>query len=101
MPDVTQYDDTPYADGPATAADGPATTATTATISPASSHARSGAPRQGSAAAVGRNGARRLPAAAIPRFADRHIGPDPSSQREMLDALRVESLAALTDAAVP
>ncbi|THJ75507.1 aminomethyl-transferring glycine dehydrogenase [Candidatus Frankia alpina] len=42
-----------------------------------------------------------LPAAAYPQFVDRHIGPDTEAQRLMLAALGVESLRALTDAAVP
>ncbi|MCM3921364.1 aminomethyl-transferring glycine dehydrogenase [Frankia sp. AiPs1] len=40
-------------------------------------------------------------AAAHPQFADRHIGPDAQAQRSMLAAIGVESLRALTDAAVP
>ncbi|EFC83960.1 aminomethyl-transferring glycine dehydrogenase [Parafrankia sp. EUN1f] len=38
---------------------------------------------------------------AIPRFVDRHIGPDDADRLAMLDQLGLGSLTALTDAAVP
>ncbi|WP_018501187.1 aminomethyl-transferring glycine dehydrogenase [Parafrankia discariae] len=42
-----------------------------------------------------------LPAGFVPRFTDRHIGPDQADRRTMLDLLGLGSLTALTDAAVP
>ncbi|CAI7976150.1 glycine decarboxylase [Frankia sp. Hr75.2] len=42
-----------------------------------------------------------LPAGFVPRFTDRHVGPDQADRRAMLDLLGLGSLTGLTDAAVP